>query len=96
MPYLSSAFELYDNMSSGLRIVSDMAVLGHHRVALEFLSRCETLLATTADSDLDLSRETYQSDIARLRANLLKDVEEQAVAKGASSLPPVATGNDMP
>ncbi len=87
MPYLHQAFDLYDSMSSGLRMVSDLADMGYYGVALEFLARCETLLGTIADSDLDLARETYQSDIARLRQNLEADLKRQALTEPLFTVP---------
>jgi protein O-mannosyl-transferase len=85
MPYLLGALDVYNSVNSGLRLVSDMAHFGHYEQALELLSRCETLLATLDDSKLEVSRTTFERDIARLRHNLEEDLAKQQAQPAGSS-----------
>jgi tetratricopeptide (TPR) repeat protein len=92
MPYLISALEHYGTVDSGLRMVSDLAILGHYREALELLSHCESLLGTAEDSELIVSRQTHHGDIVQLRTALLDDLEAQNASEHSSAIPPATNG----
>jgi hypothetical protein len=79
MPYMTRSFELYRSVDSGLRMVSDLAVLGHYEQALEMLSLSEALLAKEGASDAHFSEATYRSESHRLRAALLEDLERRGL-----------------
>jgi hypothetical protein len=85
LPYFVSALDYYHSVDSGLRMVSDLALLGEYHAALEMLSHCEALLGTLGDADLEVSRQTMESEIKRVRANLLTDLENQQASARVSS-----------
>lgn len=84
LSYFAHAFELYRSVDTGLRIVSDLATLGHYEEALQILSMSEELLVTQGTAGEYFSRETYESEIERLRAALLEDLRgEQSSSQKA-------------
>jgi tetratricopeptide (TPR) repeat protein len=78
MPYFIRAFELYGRVDSGLRMVSDLAILGHYEEALELLSLSEALLTRQGSANEPFSERRYRSEIERLRAALRDDLQAQA------------------
>lgn len=87
LPYFARAFELYRSVDTGLRIVSDLATLGHYQEALQILSMSEQLLATHGAGDDYFSRQTYESEIRRLRAALLDDLRNESSSEEALNPP---------
>jgi protein O-mannosyl-transferase len=77
MPYFEDALEYSRNVDSGLRTVSDLAILGYYAEAWTLLDATEVMLAARDDKDLQRPREIFESDIAGLRAALLEDMELQ-------------------
>ena len=89
LPYFARAFELYRSVDTGLRIVSDLATLGHYDEALQMLSMAEALLAKEGARDEYFSPETYESEIRRLRDVLLDDLRnDRASAEENLDVPP--------
>jgi tetratricopeptide (TPR) repeat protein len=88
LPYFVQALEIYNSVDAGMRMVSDVALLGQFRAALALLSHVEALLGTLDDEQLEVSRGTFESDIARLRASLLMDLDQEGAADRLSSLSP--------
>jgi len=72
MRYFIQAFEHYNTVDAGLRMVAELAAFGYYHDSLDMLNRTESLLMRT---DLDAHyRRHYEAAIVQLRTALLEDI----------------------
>ncbi|SEL59938.1 hypothetical protein SAMN05444515_12325 [Ectothiorhodospira marina] len=72
--HFSQALDYYKSTETGLNMVSRLAMDGHFAYALKLLEKTRGILKTEPDDQLKRRRDTYETEIERLRKNLVEDM----------------------